>query len=197
MRTRTETQAFFAERAARWDTRFGDDLPAYAAAIASARLRPGGTAVDVGCGTGRALPILRDALGPAGPILGLDVTPEMLTVAAPRAAAASATLALADASALPLAPASVDALVAAGLINHLPDAPAAFAEFARVARPGASLILFHPIGRAALAARHGHTLRPDEPLAPGPLRDLTHAAGWDLTAYDDAEDRFLALAVRR
>ena len=36
----TETRAFFACRAATWDTKFGDDLPAYTAAInAAARLQ--------------------------------------------------------------------------------------------------------------------------------------------------------------
>lgn len=32
----TESRAFFGARAATWDTRFGDDLPAYAAAVAEA-----------------------------------------------------------------------------------------------------------------------------------------------------------------
>jgi len=57
-------------------------------------------------------------------------------------------------------------------------------------------VLFHPSGRAALAARHGRTLTPDEPLADGPLRNSTAATGWRLTTYDDAADRFFALAVR-
>jgi hypothetical protein len=63
---RTESRAFFAVRAATWDTRFGADLPAYATAIAEAGLPPGGLAVDVGCGTGRALSALREAVGPGG-----------------------------------------------------------------------------------------------------------------------------------
>jgi SAM-dependent methyltransferase len=50
----TETRAFFAPRAATWEQRFPDDDPAYAAAVAELRLRPGQTALDVGCGTGLA-----------------------------------------------------------------------------------------------------------------------------------------------
>src|SRR3569833_1110978 len=72
------TQAFFGDRAATWDAKFGDDLPAYAAAVAQARLRPGGVVADVGGGTGRALPALRAAVGPAGLVIGLDLTPQML-----------------------------------------------------------------------------------------------------------------------
>jgi hypothetical protein len=37
----TESRAFFATRAASWDTKFGDDLPAYAAAITEAGLPKG------------------------------------------------------------------------------------------------------------------------------------------------------------
>jgi SAM-dependent methyltransferase len=193
----TETRAFFGCRAATWDTRFGDDLPAYRAAVATAGIARGGVAVDVGCGTGRALPPLRAAVGPAGVVIALDVTPEMLAVARPKAATAGAALVLADARMLPLPDGSVDGVFAAGLVNHLPDPEAGLRELARVTRPGGKLVLFHPSGRAALAARHGHVLSGDEPLAEGPLRRATEAAGWVLTAYDDAPHRFFALAERR
>jgi SAM-dependent methyltransferase len=117
-------------------------------------------------------------------------------VARPKAAAASAARVLADARVLPLGNARADAIFAAGLVHHLPDPEAGLRELARVTRPGGVLVLFHPTGRAALAARHGRTLSPDEPLAEGPLRGLTAAAGWKLTAYDDAASRFFAVARR-
>ena len=193
----TETRAFFACRAAGWDTKFGDDMPAYAAAVAEAGIPDGGTVIDVGCGTGRAIPALREAVGPAGSVFAIDLTPEMLEQARPRCTAARTALVLADARRLPLADRAADAVFAAGLVTHLPDRVAGLAELARVTRTGGRLVLFHPSGRAALAARHGRTLQPDEPLAAGPLRAATSAAGWELTAYDDAGGRFFALAVRR
>ena len=51
--------------------------------------------------------------------------------------------------------------------------------------------------RVALAARHGRTLSPDEPLAVQPLRHATHDTGWHLSTYDDPPHRFLAIATRR
>ena len=193
----TETRAFFANRASTWDAKFGDDLPAYCAAVAEAGIRHGGVAVDVGCGTGRALPPLRTAVGPSGAVIALDITPEMLNVARPTATLASASLVLGDARALPFADDSVDAIFAAGLVNHLPDTVAGLRELARVTAPGGLLVLFHPSGRAALAARHGHELSPSAPLAEGPLRRSTAAAGWAVIAYDDAPHRFFAVAERR
>jgi 2-polyprenyl-3-methyl-5-hydroxy-6-metoxy-1,4-benzoquinol methylase len=192
----TETRAFFACRAATWDAKFGDDLPAYCAAVTEAGIRHGGVVVDIGCGTGRALPALRMAVGPSGAVVALDITPEMLAVARPAATLAAASLVLADARALPFPAGSLDAIFAAGLVNHLPDTEAGLRELARVTRPGGLLVLFHPSGRAALAARHGHALSPDEPLAEGPLRRSTAAAGWAVTAYDDAPHRFFAVATR-
>ena len=195
----TETRAFFSVRAATWDTKFGDDLPAYTAAITQARIPRGGVVLDVGCGTGRALPALRQAVGPHGKVIAVDLTPEMLQQARARgrADAADAALVLGDARRLPFADASGNAVFAAGLIMHLPDIESGLRDLARITRPGGLLILFHPSGRAALAARHGRTLTPGEPLDRVPLDQLTRCAGWELTVYDDAGHRFFAVAVRR
>jgi len=191
-----ETRAFFAPRAATWDQRFPDDDPAYAAAVAEVGLRPGQTALDVGCGTGRALPHLRAAVGPSGHVLGVDLTPEMLATARIRGRHTHALLVLADARRLPLRTGSVDAGFAAGLLPHLPDPGRGLAELARVIRPSGRLALFHPSGRAALAARQGRRLHEDDLLAPAPLRRLLEQSGWRLDRYDDGPNRFLAIAER-
>ncbi|MEV4347854.1 methyltransferase domain-containing protein [Actinoplanes sp. NPDC049596] len=188
-----ESRAFFAPKAAGWDQRFGDDLPAYATAVAVAAPAAGDLALDVGCGTGRALPALAAAVGPTGRALGLDCTPEMLAQARARS---SADLIQADALHLPVRSAAASVVFAAGLVHHLPDPAAGLTELARVTKPGGRLLLFHPSGRQALATRHGRTLSPDEPLSEKVLPTLLTRTGWTLTRYEDPEDHFLALAVR-
>ncbi|MYU13629.1 methyltransferase domain-containing protein, partial [Streptomyces sp. SID8361] len=103
---------------------------------------------------------------------------------------------LADVARLPLRDGCLDAVFAAGLISHLSDPGANLRELARVVRPGGRLALFHPVGRAALAARHGRALTSDDLRAESRLRPLLAGAGWRLESYADEDTRFLALAVR-
>ncbi|MGW5371515.1 class I SAM-dependent methyltransferase [Streptomyces sp. NPDC004009] len=192
----THVQEFFTARAAGWDSRFPDDGPAYAAAVAELGLRPGDRVLDAGCGTGRALPPLRAAVGPAGVVAGVDLTPAMLQAARRAGRDQEGALLLADVAALPLRGGVLDAVFAAGLIAHLLRPVKNLRELARVVRPGGTLALFHPIGRAALAARQGRQITPDDLRAEANLGPLLERAGWRMTSYVDEDARFLALATR-
>ncbi|WP_428956373.1 class I SAM-dependent methyltransferase [Streptomyces sp. cg35] len=192
----TRVQEFFTARAADWDSRFPDDGPAYAAAVAALGLRPGGRVLDAGCGTGRALPPLRAAVGPSGVVLGADLTPAMLAAAVRAGRDGQGQLLHADVSRLPLRSASLDAVFGAGLISHLPQPAENLRELWRVVRPGGLLALFHPIGRKALAARQGRQITPEDLRAEPHLRPLLAGSGWRMTSYVDEDARFLALAVR-
>ncbi|GHA18459.1 methyltransferase [Streptomyces purpurascens] len=192
----TRVQEFFTPRAADWDSRFPDDGPAYAAAVAELGLRAGDRVLDAGCGTGRALPPLRAAVGPSGVVLGADLTPAMLREAVRAGRDRDGQLLLTDVAALPLRSRSLDAVFGAGLVSHLASPAENLRELARVVRPGGVLALFHPIGRAALAARHGRPLTPDDLRAEPNLRPLLAGSGWRMTSYVDEDTRFLSLAVR-
>ncbi|ANH90386.1 SAM-dependent methyltransferase [Streptomyces sp. SAT1] len=192
----THVQEFFTARAADWDSRFPDDGPAYAAAVAELGLGDGDRVLDAGCGTGRALPPLRAAVGVSGVVVGADVTPAMLEAAVRAGRDREGRLLLADVGALPFRTQSFDAVFAAGLVAHLPRPAENLRELRRVVRPGGMLALFHPIGRAALAARQGRRITPDDLRAEDRLRPLLAGSGWRMTSYVDEDARFLALAVR-
>ncbi len=192
----TDVQEFFGPRAADWDARFPDDGPAYAAAVADLGLREGDRVLDAGCGTGRALTPLRAAVGPSGVVVGADLTPDMLQAAVRAGRDRDGRLLLTDVTALPLRAGSLDAVFGAGLISHLPHPAENLRELARVVRPGGTLALFHPIGRAALAARQGRQITPDDLRDESRLGPLLAGSGWRMTSYVDQDDRFLALAVR-
>ncbi|MDQ1462032.1 MAG: hypothetical protein QOI08_3516 [Actinomycetota bacterium] len=118
----------------------------------------------------------------------------MLEVARTKHADAGAALMLADATCLPLAAGTVDAIFAAGLLTHVSDPHELLRALVRVARPGCRLGLFHPVGRAVLAARHSRTLAPDALLDPSVLPDVLAATGWVVEQIDDSDDRYLAIA---
>lgn len=60
-------------------------------AIDALQLDPGDTVVDLGCGTGLNVPLLRKAVGSEGRIIGVDLTADMLEKAAERTRSAGWT----------------------------------------------------------------------------------------------------------
>ncbi|MEV0716261.1 class I SAM-dependent methyltransferase [Asanoa sp. NPDC050611] len=94
---------------------------------------PAGRALDAACGTGRHAAFLAAA---GHIVVGVDSSPEMLA----RAEVPAATFLRGDVRALPLPDACVDVVTCALALTHLPALEPAFAEFARVLRPGGHLV---------------------------------------------------------
>src|SRR3989337_2996114 len=57
--------------------------------VRAARLQPGETVVDLGCGAGMDAFLAANRVGPAGRVVGIDMTPEMLARARANAARGS------------------------------------------------------------------------------------------------------------
>jgi SAM-dependent methyltransferase len=122
----------------------GHILGAEARGAALASLLPtDGKIVEVGCGTGG---LLAAATRSGLDIEGVDIALRWLVVARRRLDDLGRTCPLVAASAdrLPYADASIDALVADSVLEHLDDPFAAFREWARVLRPGGSLRIWSP-----------------------------------------------------
>jgi ubiquinone/menaquinone biosynthesis C-methylase UbiE len=98
--------------------------------------------LDLGCGGGTDLLIAAQMTGPAGHVIGVDMTAAMLE----RAEASAREMGLADVElheslieTLPLEDASVDVVISNGVIDLVPDKDAVFDEIDRVLRPGGRL----------------------------------------------------------
>lgn len=92
---------------------------------------PPGRLLEVGCGTGHWLHALAR---PGWEVLGVDRSSGMLAVA--RKMAPRARLVRGEATPLPLAGRSVDALLCMNAFHHFPDKPGFIAEVSRVLNPG-------------------------------------------------------------
>jgi arsenite methyltransferase len=105
-------------------------------------LNSGENVVDVGSGAGIDSLIAARMAAPEGKVVGVDMTPEMLEKA--RLAAQEARIENAEflsgyAEALPVEDDWADVVISNGVLNLVPDKPAALQEMARVLKPGGRL----------------------------------------------------------
>ena len=106
------------------------------------RIERGARVLDLGCGAGTDLLIAAQMAGLEGEAIGIDMTPAMLD----RALASAREMRLPNVEVheglietLPLADASVDAVISNGVIDLIVDKDAVFDEIDRVLRPGGRL----------------------------------------------------------
>jgi len=109
---------------------------------AIAELRPGEVVLDLGSGGGIDCFLAANKVGPKGRVIGLDMTPDMITVArrnAKKVGAENVEFRFGEMEDIPLPDQSVDVVISNCVINLSPDKDAVFAEAYRVLRPGGRL----------------------------------------------------------
>src|SRR6185312_5598760 len=92
-------------------------------AVRALGLRPGDTVVEIACGTGLNFPLLEDAIGPGGRIVGVDLTDAMLARAHARIetnAWSNVSLVQADASGFEF-PKEVNAILSTYALSQVPE----------------------------------------------------------------------------
>jgi SAM-dependent methyltransferase len=146
-------------------------------------LPPQATVADLGCSTGFLLEDLRLA-HPDAVLIGVDLIAAGLRKA--HAAVPEARLLQADVCELPLGDASLDAVVSANLLEHIPDDERALREIARVLKPGRPAAIVVPAGPRTFDY-YDRCLGHERRYARGELAEKCRAAG-----LEPREDRHLA-----
>jgi ubiquinone/menaquinone biosynthesis C-methylase UbiE len=105
--------------------------------------RPGVRVLDAACGTGVIARLVARRVGPTGEVVGLDVNPGMLAVAATTSTEPATTARIrwqeASATKMPLPDAAFDIVYCQLGLQFFPDRPAALREMFRVLVPGGRL----------------------------------------------------------
>lgn len=185
-----ETFQITIEAAERYEAAF---VPAFFAQWApvlctAARVAPGQSVLDVGCGTGIVARTAADLVAPDGSVTGLDLNDAMLTVA--RRARPDLDWRRGDAGSLPFGDHAFDAVLSQMALMFVPDRPAAMGEMARVARPGGTVAVLVPSGlerQAAFAPLIDVAARHAGPEARSLMSSYFVCGGLDrLTAFAEA-----------
>jgi SAM-dependent methyltransferase len=110
------------------------------------QLKPGSTAIDIGCGLGADAFSMAQVVGPSGQSIGIDSSERLIERALEIYATNDVPLrfTLADASAIPCEAGSADAIRVDRTLQHVTDPQHVIAEMLRVLRPGGRIVCCEP-----------------------------------------------------
>jgi ubiquinone/menaquinone biosynthesis C-methylase UbiE len=127
-----------------WLMTFGRERAFREKTLRLARLAPGESVLDVGCGTGTLAITAKRLVGPTGTVCGIDASPEMIDRARKKARKAGVDVVFenAAAEALPYPDAQFDVALSTVMLHHLPrkGRERCAREMRRVVKPGGRVL---------------------------------------------------------
>lgn len=180
---------------------YGDEeAPKLARLVKEAGLGPGQRVLEPGCGTGRLSEVLARAVGPAGSVLALDISPAMAEACQRRVAALpQVDVRCTGLEELDEKPGSFDAAICHQVFPHFDDQPQALRRLHSLLRPGSALLVVHFISRAEINDTHrkaGTVVEGDLLPEPAVMRLMMEEAGFSLEMLAD-DDLGYFLRARR
>jgi len=153
---------------------------------AIAELKPGEVVVDLGAGAGFDCFLAARAVGPAGRVIGVDMTPEMVAKArenARRSGYENVDFRLGEIEHLPVPDQTADVIISNCVVNLSPDKPAVYVEAYRVLRPGGRLAMSDVVATAELPQEWRDDMRLLSACVSGAstvseVEEMLHAAGF-------------------
>ena len=127
-----------------WLLTFGRERSFRERLVELARLQPGESVLDVGCGTGTLAIAAKRRAGPQGLVHGIDASPEMIARATRKAnrAGVDVTFRTAVVEALPFPDGHFDVVLSTLMLHHLPrpTREQSAREIRRVVKPGGRVL---------------------------------------------------------
>ncbi len=160
-----------------------------------------GPVLDVGCGTGILLPVLRRVLAEDAAVVELDSAREMLRHHVGRQYREVQPFAPVngDALQLPFGPAVFQSVICFAVFPHLPDHGAALREIDRVLKPAGRLLILHLMGSAELNRMHsaaGMAVANDLLVPAAKLAQRLESRGFRVRETAENPDLYLILAEK-